>query len=85
MCLRKWEAPQRKAPVIDHFNLTWSSSTNPGGGDVLVGLQLIGEIRHGYAERLRIVVRTVAGTLLRAERAREVVVSERNVGAVLRV
>ena len=52
---------------------------------MLSGLELISEIRHSHAERLRIVVRAVARTLLRAKRTGEVVIGERDVGAVLRV
>ena len=61
------------------------SGAKAGGYDVLVGLELVSEIGHSHAECLRIVVRAVAGALLRAERAGEVVVGEGNVGAVLRV
>ena len=52
---------------------------------MFVGLELISEIGHGYAERQRIVVRTMTRALLRAERAGEVVIGEGNVGAVLGV
>src|SRR5207244_12724293 len=52
---------------------------------MLVGLELISEVRNGHAKRLRIVVSAVARALLRAERAGEVVIGEGNVGAMLRV
>ncbi len=52
---------------------------------MLVGLELISEIWHRHAEGLRIVVGAVAGALLRAKGAGEVVIGERDVGTVLRV
>src|SRR5260370_38114838 len=60
------------------------SGAKASSNDVLVGPELVSEIGHSHAECLRIVVRAVAGALLRAERAGEVVVGEGNVGAVLR-
>jgi len=44
---------------------------------------LVSEIGNGLAERLRVVVGAVAGGLLRAERAGQVVVRIRDIGAVL--
>jgi hypothetical protein len=61
------------------------SGAKAGGYDVLSGLELISEIRNSHAERLRIMVGAVAGALLRAKRAGQVVARESNVGAMLRV
>jgi len=44
---------------------------------MLVGLDLIRKVGHAHAKRLRIVVGAMAGTLLRAKRAGEVVIRER--------
>ena len=52
---------------------------------MLSGLELISEIRHSDAEGLGVGIRAVARTLLRTERACQVVVGEGDVGAVLRV
>ena len=43
---------------------------------MLTGLELISEVRHGHAKRLRIVVGAVARALLRAKRAGEVVIGK---------
>jgi hypothetical protein len=53
--------------------------------DFLVRPHLVSEIGHGHAERCRIVIRAVPRALRRAERARQMVIRESNVGAVLRV
>src|SRR3989475_3710692 len=80
-------APPRlqRVTVIDDSELVCLSGAKAGGYDVLIGLELISEIGHAHTESLRIAVRAVAGALLRAERAGEVVIGEGNVGAVLRV
>src|SRR5437016_10474297 len=62
-----------------------SAGAGPGGDDLLVGLELVREVRHCNAEGLRIVVRAVPGTLLRAEWARQVIVRVGDVGAMLRI
>src|SRR2546425_3530554 len=84
---QKVQGPPRlqKVTVIDDSELVCLSGAKAGGYDVLIGLELISEIGHGHTESLRIAVRAVAGALLRAERAGEVVIDEGNVGAVLRV
>src|SRR5207248_4441528 len=62
-----------------------SAGAGPCGDDLLVGLELVREVRHCDAEGLRIVVRAVPGTLLRAEWARQVIVRVGDVGAMLRI
>lgn len=60
-------------------------SAFPRGYDMWIRLQFIGEIGGSHAERLRVIVRAVAGALGCAKRAREMVVGKRNIGAMLRV
>src|SRR5205807_9977248 len=62
-----------------------SAGAGPCGDDLLVGLELVREVRHCDAEGLRIVVRAVPGTLLRAQWARQVIVRVGDVGAMLRI
>lgn len=61
------------------------SGAEAGRHNFFVGLELVGEIRNSYAERLWVVIGAMTGTLLRAKWAGEVVVRVRNIGAVLRV
>src|SRR5215472_7379320 len=61
------------------------SGAEAGGDHLLVRLQLVSEIGYCHAEGLRVVIRAMAGALLRAERAGEVVIRKSDIRAVLRV
>src|SRR6266567_3609218 len=70
--------PKAKAVAAQTDYSIQLSGANASGNDVPIGLELISEIGHGHAERLRIVVGAMAGALLRAKRAGNVLRKRRN-------
>jgi hypothetical protein len=59
------------------------SGAEAGSCYLLVGFELVGEIRNGDTEGLRVVVGAVAGALGGAERTGDVVIGVSDVGAML--
>lgn len=66
-------------------NAAGLSRTRSGGDDSAHGLQLIGEVRHTFAECLRIAAGAVPRALRGAQRAWQVVVGVSDISAMLRI